>query len=210
MAIGTKGSGEDAGGAIVGTDEFRGWTAAGLNKRWTQAQVKTWTNDAPTFTGIVTVAGQIAFPAAQNASANANTLDDYEEGTFTPGITFGGAAVSVTYSTQAGRYTKIGDVVIFTLYFILTSKGSSVGTVDITGLPFTGSASEPGGRFTVDYKETVDLNVGGGYYTVVAFLLLGTTTMRLREIGDNVAGAALTDVDFANASVIGIAGHYHI
>ena len=33
--------------------------------------------------------GQFKFPASQNASTNANTLDDYEEGTFTAGIAFG-------------------------------------------------------------------------------------------------------------------------
>lgn len=48
--------------------------------------------------------GQIAFPATQNPSADANTLDDYEEGTWTPVV--GGTA---TYTAQAGTYTKIGN-----------------------------------------------------------------------------------------------------
>ena len=51
----------------------------------------------------------ITFPATQSASSDANTLDDYEEGTFTPlalGSTTGGTA---SYTVQIGRYTKIGN-----------------------------------------------------------------------------------------------------
>src|SRR3990167_662961 len=53
--------------------------------------------------------GQIAFPASQSASAGGNTLDDYEEGTWTPAV--GGTA---TYTTQIGRYVKIGKMVWIT------------------------------------------------------------------------------------------------
>lgn len=61
---------------------------------------------------LVLTSGQIAFPAVQNASADANTLDDYEEGTWTPTlscVTVGN--LSVTYTTQLGVYTKIGRMV---------------------------------------------------------------------------------------------------
>ena len=67
-------------------------------------------------TGLVSLPqGQLAFPAAQNASSDAHTLDDYEEGTWTPALNFGGAATGITYaSTPVGRYTKIGRSVIVT------------------------------------------------------------------------------------------------
>ncbi len=84
---------------------------------------------SPTFTtGITTpiialTGGQIAFPANQAASAGANTLDDYEEGTFSPDLQFGGAKVDITYSVQNGKYTKIGNRVLATGYIVLTSKG---------------------------------------------------------------------------------------
>jgi len=79
----------------------------------------------------------ISFPSTQVASSDANTLDDYEEGTWTPTITFGGAAVGVTYTTQSGTYTKIGNLVTVTYDLILSAKGSSTGAVRITNLPFT-------------------------------------------------------------------------
>jgi len=82
-------------------------------------------------------AAGIKFPATQVASADANTLDDYEEGTWTPAFAFGGNSVGATYSSQTGRYTKIGNTVVISAILGLTAKGSSTGNVTITGLPFT-------------------------------------------------------------------------
>jgi hypothetical protein len=92
----------------------------------------------------VPVAGTgITFPATQNASSNANTLDDYEEGTWTPTATrFGTAPTGVTYSDRIGTYTKIGNVV--TAYFDFTiSSISTAGSSQnaITGLPFSAEGS---------------------------------------------------------------------
>jgi hypothetical protein len=83
--------------------------------------------------------GQIPFPATQNASADANTLDDYKEGTFTPALTaLTTAPTGVTYTTQVGTYTKIGRLVSVSIILALNSKGSGgVGQVAVTGLPFT-------------------------------------------------------------------------
>jgi hypothetical protein len=71
------------------------------------------------------------------ANTASNVLDDYEEGSWTPAITFGDANSGITYSVQAGRYTKIGNRVIANGELLLTSKGSSTSTARITGLPFT-------------------------------------------------------------------------
>jgi hypothetical protein len=60
----------------------------------------------------------------------------YEEGSWTPVLTFGGSAAGVTYSTQVGRYIKIGNVVHCWGTLVLTSNGSGVGLVLITDFPF--------------------------------------------------------------------------
>jgi hypothetical protein len=92
--------------------------------------------------------GQIIFPAAQNASAGANTLDDYEEGTWTPTlITDGTQMSSVTYSSnRSGSYTKIGNTVYITGVMQTTAltKGSGSGNALFGGLPFStlGGASK--------------------------------------------------------------------
>jgi hypothetical protein len=81
----------------------------------------------------------ITFPATQSASTDANTLDDYEEGDWTPTV---GAEISnptgVSYSTRSGSYTKIGNVVYirFRVNFSFTG-GTGSGALEIGGLPFT-------------------------------------------------------------------------
>lgn len=69
-------------------------------------------------------------------TAAANALDDYEEGDWTPVITFGGGSTGITYASRSGKYTKIGRQVSVTGYILLTSKGSSTGSASIEGLPF--------------------------------------------------------------------------
>jgi hypothetical protein len=80
--------------------------------------------------------GGIQFPATQVPSADANTLDDYEEGAWTPALTFVGGNTGITYTTRQGRYTKIGNKVTIWAHIHLSSKGSSVGFASITGIPF--------------------------------------------------------------------------
>lgn len=81
--------------------------------------------------------GQVFFPATQNASTDANCLDDYEEGTWTP-IDSSGASLSFTSVTA--RYVKVGQLVAagFTLTYPSTVNGS---TALVGGLPFTAETS---------------------------------------------------------------------
>lgn len=89
-------------------------------------------------TQVVLDRGQLAFPATQIPSANPNTLDDYEEGTWTPVFDFATPGdLTVTYTDQNGYYTKIGDLVYLSarVYGTLTFSTSS-GSFRISGLPF--------------------------------------------------------------------------
>jgi len=82
----------------------------------------------------------IIFPATQVASANANSLDDYEEGTWTPTITAADSNPTVGYSLQSGYYTKIGRQVSVFGILILSSYTGGSGTVYISGVPFSVSS----------------------------------------------------------------------
>lgn len=84
--------------------------------------------------------GQIKFPATQNASSDANTLDDYEEGTWTPSINLLG---TLTYSTQQGKYTKIGNFVSCSVFITVSSTNSTQDSsaASISGLPFVVASS---------------------------------------------------------------------
>jgi len=83
----------------------------------------------------------ITFPATQSASTDVNTLDDYEEGTWTPILTAATAPTGVTYNVNAGWYRKIGSLVIVGWAINPSSVGTGgSGEVKITGLPFTSAA----------------------------------------------------------------------
>ena len=77
----------------------------------------------------------ISFPATASASSDANTLDDYEEGTFTPNIVYSGTNTP-SHAYQLGRYTKIGRIVQIQILFSWNENGST-GNVTASGLPFT-------------------------------------------------------------------------
>ena len=103
----------------------------------------------------------ITFPATQSASSNANTLDDYEEGTFTPTATGATTGGTTTYTVQAGFYTKIGrqvTVVIKLGYSAMTGTG----LVNIGNLPFTSANTTS--LETVGSVMTQNLNWVGGTY----------------------------------------------
>jgi hypothetical protein len=95
------------------------------------------TNTFNTNGGVLQVSNGISFPASQSALTDPNTLDDYEEGTWTPGV--GGTA---TYNgTPAGNYVKIGKQVHITGRFDINVIGTG-STANVSGLPFTpGSGS---------------------------------------------------------------------
>jgi hypothetical protein len=100
----------------------------------------------------------ISFPATQSASTDANTLDDYEEGTWTPvySTNFTG-----TYSNQIGKYIKVGKLV--TAYFMLqVSTVSGTGALQIKGLPFTSSS-------TTSYNPGTVMHLAGNWGTNTPF-----------------------------------------
>lgn len=111
-----------------------------------------------------TSGGGITFPATQASSTNANTLDDYEEGAWTPAYEgISGSAGSLAYASgyPRGRYTKIGRLVVATGEIELTNKGSWTSGVRITGLPFNISESEIAQGFCV--ASFVDFAAGELY-----------------------------------------------
>jgi hypothetical protein len=112
----------------------------------------------------------ITFPATQSASTDANTLDDYEEGTFTVTAFGQSTAGTTTYSNQQGSYTKIGRQVTISIrltYSALTGTGE----LRVGNFPFTVSND------SMEYIApliTSNLNWGGGSYIQV-YVIPNTT-----------------------------------
>jgi hypothetical protein len=82
----------------------------------------------------------IAFPATQSASSDANTLDDYEEGTWTPTPN----NMGTTGCTFTGTYIKIGQMVYIKVRITVSAGNSFTSTRNssvFTGIPFTVSNS---------------------------------------------------------------------
>jgi hypothetical protein len=131
----------------------------------------------------------------------------YKEGTFTPVLTFGGASVGVTYSQQAGAYTKIGNRVFVDITIALTSKGSSTGSAKIEGLPFAANGSSPFASLPMAVIR-VDLNTAGGIYN--AWASPSGTAVVLKTMGDNVGAADLDDTNITNTTFLYVSMSYRI
>ena len=87
----------------------------------------------------------IDFSADSGSAAGSTSalLDDYEEGTWTPQIQGTSGAGTASYSTQRGRYVKVGNLVYITGYCGWTS-GSAGGELRVTGLPFSALSNSEG------------------------------------------------------------------
>ena len=158
-----------------------------------------------TIPSISLTGGQIAFPATAVPSAGSNTLDDYEEGTWTPSLNFGGANLNITYNYRGGYYTKIGNLCFFTGAFLLTEKGTSVGDAAIDGLPFTVINN-------AEAYSPISLRVSAVTFAnaLQAFPVLNTANISLREVTEAGVETNLTNADFANNSSIFVSGFYRV
>lgn len=111
--------------------------------------------DSPSFLAITLSNGQIIFPSSQVASGSANTLDDYEEGTWTPSFQGSTTNPTVTYTSQEGKYTKIGDTVHVWGRIVVSTISGGSGYMIISGLPFVcGSAESNRAGFNVCYTSS--------------------------------------------------------
>ena len=88
---------------------------------------------------LVVAAGHgIDFAATNNngVSTPSELLSDYEEGTWSPVLKFGASSTGIAQASAAGRYTKIGKMVLASFNILLSDKGSQTGLATVTGLPF--------------------------------------------------------------------------
>jgi hypothetical protein len=116
----------------------------------------------------------INFPATQVASADANTLDDYEEGVYTPTVTAGtSGTITINASYDILTYTKIGRLVTITGLLVVGSVSSPVGELRIS-LPFTpasfGDASLRQCPACVCYFNGAGAPNGSVYYPAAMFI----------------------------------------
>lgn len=154
----------------------------------------------------------LAFPATQVPVADANTLDDYEEGSWTPVLTFATPGnLSVTYSTQVGRYTKIGNRVLVQCVIITSAftYTTSSGQLRVTGLPFTSDST------TANNATTTSVVSGwtkANYTGITAVVLANSAQFFFAATGSAQAFGDLTTTEVPTTSsvIIEATGSYMV
>jgi hypothetical protein len=116
-------------------------SAADRSKKITAQELQNYIKGFPATIGVggATPAASgagISFPATQSASSDANTLDDYEEGTHETAVTCGtSGSVTLVGVENTLSYTKIGRQVTVIGFVAVTSVSTPVGYFSIS-LPF--------------------------------------------------------------------------
>lgn len=157
------------------------------------------TISGPTVTGILTVAGHIKFPGTQNPSGDVNTLDDYEEGNWTPAI--GGTA---TYTIQLGRYTKLGRVVHVFGQLTINTLGTGSTSV-ISGLPFACTAD-----FSCPIHIGSFASIGASVVGLYGRVDTGASTITLFGATAAAVNNSATSTIFANSAAVNFSATYYI
>lgn len=157
--------------------------------------------------------GNVKFPATQFASTDPNTLDDYQEGTFTPIFTdWSLVDRGATYSIRRGEYTKVGN----TVYFICVLSLTGIGTAGagnpafILGLPFT-NRPVPGNITGLSVGQCLNLNMTAGDIPC-AFIGSGEAVITLHKwpASGTTGTVALTVGEVSADGVLALSGHYFV
>ena len=147
----------------------------------------------------------ITFPATQSASSDANTLDDYEEGTFTPFVRGASTQGTASYNRQIGIYTKIGNRVFFTISIEWLS-GTGTGALGLGGLPFT----QNGNSYDIPYavSECGDIAWDANYMPT-PIGIHNTTVIFLNASRVGASGSSI-NTSYDAAGSFSMTGHYRI
>lgn len=151
-------------------------------------------------------AGQVKFPATQNPSSDVNTLDDYEEGTWTPGLTFVTPGdLNIVYAQQVGRYVKVGKLV--TLWFSVATSTftftTASGNMNITGVPFTFENSQPNAIGSMEFGGGV---TKAGYTQLNSQIQANTAIIVGFASGSGVVRSQVTAADMPTGGSVVLAG----
>lgn len=143
--------------------------------------------------------GQIKFPSTQNASADANTLDDYQDAlAWTPSL--GGSA---TYTARTGRIVKVGSLVFFQCSITINAVGTGSQT-QISGLPY--SATNTVKSLSVGFFSGIATSVT----SLMAYIPASGNTIRFSCL--TAAATSATDQPnvFQNGTQIEVSGCYNV
>lgn len=150
--------------------------------------------------------------SATSINFGQSTLGSYEEGTFTPSVTFATPGTSsITHTAQSGEYTRIGHIVIFrsTTFFNLT-KGTASGAFRMTGLPFISASTALTGGIVQAIHDSITFPVGLTY--PCAIVVNDQSYAQIRVMGSGTPEAYLTPANFTDTTGIFVIinGYYFV
>ena len=155
--------------------------------------------------GVLQLKSGITFPATQVASSDANTLDDYEEGTWTPVIKGASTAGTGTYIVQVGTYTKVGRVVYFQGRLAWNAH-TGTGDMQIGGIPFTSlSTTNSNSPCNFGYINNLSLSASS---VLTGFVFPNTNDIGLYQYP--AGGGAATTVTIDTSADIIFSGTYFV
>ena len=145
----------------------------------------------------------IDFSATGDGSGtdSSELFDDYEEGSWTPDLHFGGHTTGITYSNVQGSYTKVGRVVTINWTIELSSKGSASGDARIYGYPYAPAALLSGTSVQANGVSSYWNNFEPDMYYMAFFATSAYISIRSQD-GGGLTDAldAMSNSDFANNS----------
>lgn len=154
----------------------------------------------PAFASLTSTAGSLTYITGLNL-LSINLASFIPTTSWTPTLNFGGATTGITYTTRQGFYSRIGKTGFFIFTIHLSSKGSAIGSAQITGLPLN-----PAGATALALR-LVNMNFVYVFGKIVAFMNSGND-IRLQDPGDTGGGSGdvLDNGDFSDTSFIQMSG----
>jgi len=136
--------------------------------------------------------GNVQFPATQVASADANCMDDYEEGVFS--ATLSDSNSDAGMAATVGVYTKIGRMVYCEIQMRNNNLTGITGTVRITGLPFTSANDGVYPALSCGHMNSAALAAATGY--IHGFINPNTSYIELRINDETDGGSGLLGTEW--------------
>ena len=134
--------------------------------------------------------------SATAGTGTSELFDDYEEGTWTPTISSG--ATSITYGTQDGHYTKIGQMVFFRLNLTTSAATADANQFQISGLPFTATTSAAG-----SFAYTNSALINSTTNNMPLAYITGSVINLFTTTGGNFNGTSATNMAALNIYISG-------
>lgn len=135
------------------------------------------------------------------------TLAVYDEGTWSPAISSSGTPPTVFYTQQAGRYTRIGNVVFYGFFIRINTISGGTGVVRVS-LPLTVAAGDA--NASPGSIHLYGPNIAGTIVNVTTLTVSGTAALYIAGVQNNGAPQSLEVSGLANGDYLVGSGFYFV